>query len=336
MPAIADDVYFSILKTNSASEKTYNNYVARLRKLAELAEKPIHDVITNPNESYNIIKEHYPNVNTRKNMLTPILSIYRKTESLQKDFDKEWKTWQRFHENMDRIQEVKAKKNKMNDKQKNNYVSTEDVHLKLLELGKTDPHHTLHSSLQYLLLCLLNDIKPKRSDLGNVKIYRGKDPNKNNENYIVLKCNEDKTAQNMTDTSYLVLNVYSKTKSVYGRIEEDLSFDTARAIVMSLRRHPRDYLFVDKFKKPYTKNDSYGKFVVNTFNALFGKKTGTSLWRHIYIKEKVDASAAEEELDEIARLMLHSSRLQQRYRFAKENTAKDKKKRCICVSSADE
>lgn len=222
------------------------------------------------------------------------------------------------------LQEVSAKKNQLNAKQKKNYTGTEDVKLKWIELGKQDPHVTIKSSQEYLLLTILNELTPKRSDFGEVRIYRNKDPNKYDGNYIVLH----DASSNVS--SYLVLNNYKTSKSL-GRYEEELTAEADKVIKESLRRHPRDYLFVGHDRKPYSTNDSYGKYVVRVFNTLFGKKTGTSLWRHIFITEKVSAEASEATREAIARSMLHSEKQQGRYRVSKEDSSKI----CYCVRKGD-
>ena len=312
-----------VLRKSLTSEKSLNNYMTRLAKLEEVTGKPLDIILKSPKQVYPGIKETYKNINTRKNMITPILTLFKNDPVLQATHADAWATWKRYHEDMNTLQEVNAKKNKMTQKQQENYTSTEEVALKLEELRKQDPHKTLTLSLQYVLLALLNDIKPKRSDLGNIKIYRNQDPNESLSNYLVL--------MDHPNASYFVLNQYSKTKKIYGKIEEELDRSTVQIIKDSLRKYPREHLFVDRFHKPYVNNDSYGKFVVKCFNDHFGRKTGTSLWRHVFIKEKVDPGAPEEQLEEIARLMLHSPKLQQRYRFA--DTSGNKV--CLCVDKAD-
>ena len=66
-------------------------------------------------------------------------------------------------------------------------------------------------------------------------------------------------------------------------------------------------------------NDTYGSFVQRTFEQLFGRGTGVSLLRHIYISEKLDFdNMTLEEQDEEARLMLHTSGLQKQYKWPKK------------------
>lgn len=309
------------LKLNLKSTKSFENYKFRIEKLEKAVNKPVDYILYHPSEVYPIIKEKYPNINTRKNMLTPLLSLFRVNPSLLKDEigQKSKEEWKNYHDDMSALQTVKIKKNKMPEKYKEKYTSMEEIELKLRELRKGDPHTTLRDSQRFMLLTLLTDIKPKRSDLGSIRIYKDKDPNKKDENYIVLR-------EKATEPTYLVLNNY-KTKKFYGRVEEDLATDTVKVLKQSLRRFPRDYLFIDHHMRPYQSNDAYGKFVVRVFNELFGKKMGTSLFRHVYAIEKVNPNAPEEELDETARLMLHSTEVNRNYRWVDKNEMI-----CLCKS----
>lgn len=302
------------LKNNLDSEKSYNNYIVRINKLVETVNKPIEYIVDHPKEVYPIIKEKYPNINTRKNMITPILTLFRLNTELDKENKDQWK---KYHDDMSLIQSVRIKKNIMPEKVKDKYTSFEEIELKLKELKEEDPHRNIRLSQKYLLLTILTDIKPKRSDLGAVKIYKDKDPSKKDENYIVLR---DK----ISESSYIVMNIY-KTKKFYGRVEEDLNKETVKVLKDSLRRYPRNYLFIDKNMGPFKTNDSYGKFVISTFNEFFGKKTGTSLFRHIYVIEKDRPDATEEELEENSRLMLHSTNVHRNYKWVDRGTMT-----CIC------
>ena len=316
---MSDESFMKALKESLSSEKSYANYVVRLNLIKSVCKKEtLKEVLLNPATAYPLLKTRYPNPNSRKSMMVPLLSLFRLNPSLSEDSQKEWK---RYFDECAALVETDAKKNKMKEKQKEKYVSTEEVDLKRLEMKKGDPHANKHSSLQYVLLTLLCDITPKRSDLGRLRVYFGDDPGSKDENYIVLR-----NAKSGLE-SYLVMNVYKTAKS-FGRMEEELSNETIKVLKESLRRYPRNHVFVGRNGRPYESNNTYGKFVERTFLELFGKATGPSLWRHIFISEKVKADASEDKLEEIANLMLHGVNQQRRYRFAD----KEGKKACVCIT----
>jgi hypothetical protein len=252
-------------------------------------------------------------------MIVPLSSIFKHDIVLHNAHPAASHEWIKYNEHLMTFYETKSKQNLITEKQKEHYVSFAEIELKFHEFQKEDdPHATLAKSMMYLLLGIITDITPKRSDLGNIKIYR-EDPNINTENYLVLKPKGE-------GSSYIVLNIY-KTSKFYKRYEEDLSSKFINILKQSLRRYPREHLFINTEHKPYYENATYGKFVQRTFEKLFGKSTGTSLLRHIYIVEKVDFSQSEEELNQIANSMLHSINIQRKYRFVQ-----GKEQKCICTN----
>jgi hypothetical protein len=119
------------------------------------------------------------------------------------------------------------------------------------------------------------------------------------------------------------MNIY-KTSKHYKKIEEELPEGLVRDIRVSVKRWPREYLFVKDAEKPHggkdpMNNSTYSAFVQRTFEHLFGRGTGVSLLRHIYISEKLNLdNMTLEEQEEEARLMLHTSGLQRQYKWPKK------------------
>lgn len=318
--------YFESLK-KLASEKSYSNYVTRLNTIINLQGikgESLHNVLVNPSKYYPIIKDQYTNINTRKNMVVAVVSVFKHDKTLQESYASEYASWVQQMKDLGSYLDEQSKHKTPSKKQTENYVSFDEIKLKFHELQKDDdPHSSFNKSLAYVLLAIVLDITPKRCDLGNMKIYHNEDPNNNNENYIVLKSKSD------NGSSYLVLNNY-KTSKVYKRYEEDLSWKFINIMKQSLRRYPRKHLFVNTERQPYVDNDHYGKFFQRTFLKLFGKATGTSLLRHIYIIENIDFSKTEGELESIAKTMLHSFSQQSKYKFVRNSL-----QTCICKPKAN-
>jgi hypothetical protein len=286
---------------------TIENYKSRIRSLlSKLQTTDLFEVLKNPATYYPKIREHYPSITTRKNMLTPLLVILREDPDLISEEDR--KKWKQYHDDLSRYQKAAVSRSEPSEKQMAKYTSFEEIENKYTDLGRTSPHSTFKNSMQYLLLSIVVHLRPKRADLGSVKIYYEKNPNKTDENYIVLR---------KRGSSFLVMNIY-KTNKFYHTIEEDLPEILVGDIQTSLRRYPRDYLFETSEHKPM-KNNTYTKFFQRSFEDLFGKALGPSLLRHIFISEKLDfnnMSIAEQEHE--AKLMLHTRGLQQQYKWAKK------------------
>ena len=269
--------------------------------------KPLSEIIVNPDVYYPQIQKAYPSLTTRKNVLTTLLSLFREDADLKSKLDIQTK-WKKLHDDLSKLQEAKSKRSEPEPKQVEKYTSYEEIEKKYNELKKSRFHDTERHSMQYVLLSIIVNLRPKRADLGAVKIYRETDPRKTDENYMVLR---------KTGSSYLVMNLY-KTSKYHQTVEEDLPASLVRDIETSLARWPREYVFRKDDGKPMS-NNTYSAFVKKTFEEFFGRGTGVSLLRHIYITEKLDFDDMTiEEQNEEAKLMLHTTGLQRQYKWPKK------------------
>lgn len=308
---ISDKKIEEKLESLYENKTTLSTYVTRIRRLRDITvqSKSYTELVSNAEDSYEKIRLAYPNITTRKNMITSILSLFKNIDELKNAYPEDQIEWKKFHDNMESFQKAKYKKHIPDEKQLAKYTPFEDIELKYKELKKNDPHKTLKSSLQLILLSIITSTPPKRSDYGEMKIYYETDPNDTTTNYIVIK--HDKP-------SYMVFNQY-KTSKTFKRIDQDLPLQTINDIKDSLRRHPRDYLFVNRFKKPFTTLGGFSIYFGNTFNNLFGRKTGTTMIRHIYITEKVSFDDMDDDkLEDVAKQMLHSTNVQKKYNWNKK------------------
>jgi hypothetical protein len=293
------------------SEKTRTTYLSRLRSLQSKLDVPLFDALKDPETQYPKIQTAYPSITTRKNILTVILVLFREEEELRTKYADAGARWKKLHDDLSKHQGAKIRRSEPEDKQVQKYTSFEEIEAKYKELQKGTPHQTERSSMQFLLLSILVNLRPKRADLGAVRIYRDVDPRHKDQNYIVLR-------KPSAGSSYLVMNMY-KTSKHYRTVEEDLTAGLVRDLETSLKRWPRDYLFRKDDGQPMIKNNTYSRFVMTTFEDFFGRATGVSLLRHIYISEKLELdNMTMEEQDEEAKLMLHTSGLQRQYKWPKK------------------
>lgn len=323
MNLIDDETYVSIVQTAYSNDKTRANYLARLSKLRSVCNNAsYYDILSKPNEFYPIIHAKYENISTRKNMLTTILVLFKHCDELRASLVEQHKRWKKFHDDMDSFQEAQYKKNLPNPDQLSKYTSFDEMDKKYKELKNgPDPHDTRQNSQRLVLLSILTSIPPKRADYSKIKVYYDTDPNKQNENYMVLR-------RNTKHPSYLVFTVY-KTSEDYKRIDEVLPLMVFKDVMDSLRRHPRDYLFVNRYGDPFASNNAFSKYVIQMFVAFFGRATGTTMLRHIYITEKVDFNELnDEELEEISKQMMHSTKLQRKYNWSKKGICDNYRRIC--------
>ena len=318
---ITDKEVHKFLEKAYDKPTTLSNYIHRLERLRDkvVGATSYHTLIANPDTSYEKIRMAYPNISTRKNMITVILSLFKNIEELRKTLPQQHARWKTFHDNMDSFQEAKYKKHLPDVEQLAKYTPFEDIELKYKELAKGDPHESLTDSLQFILLSIVVSTPPKRSDYGSMRIYYENDPNSSDANYVVV-C--------QTRPSYMVFNKY-KTSKEYKRIDQELPLHTTRDIKASLRRHPREYLFVNRFKEAFASNDGFSKYVVSVFKRLFGRNTGVTMLRHIFITEKLSFDDMDDDqLENVAQQMLHSTKLQKKYNWSKKAICNTLKKMC--------
>lgn len=318
-----DSTIVRIIENAYTKDTTRSNYLNRLTRLKEICDnKSYFNILSNPDTYYVSIRENYPNISTRKNVLTLILALFKNSEALRNDLVDQHKRWRKFHDDMDGFQEAKYKKNMPNPDQLAKYTPMEEIELRYKELKKeSDPHETLQSSQTIVLLSIITSTPPKRSDYGSMAIYQEKDPNHTDENYLVIRSNPK-------HTSYMVFTKY-KTSDEHRRIEQDIPKQTFKDIHDSLRRHPRDYLFMNRFNDPFKTNDAFSKFVIRTFKRLFDRNTGVTMLRHIFITEKLSWDEMnDEELDDVAHQMMHTTKLQRKYNWNKKAICDNLKRIC--------
>jgi hypothetical protein len=304
-----EERFISVLDRAFPNAKTRANYKSRLNTLVKnVGAKTLLEVLETPETWYPAVQKAYPSLTTRKNVLTAVLVLFREDAELAKKTGIQ-AFWKKRHDDLARHQDAKVRRSKPEDKQIAKYTSYEEIEAKYDALKKTAPHGSLRSSQYYLLLSVLVHLRPKRADLGAVQIFHDTDPRRTDINYVVLRS---------TGTSYLAMNMY-KTSKHYQTVEEDLPEGLVRDIQQSLRRWPREHLFVKERGGGPMSNNTYSLFVQRAFEDMFGRATGVSLLRHIYISEKLNFdNMTMEEQEEEARLMLHTSGLQRTYKWPKK------------------
>jgi hypothetical protein len=299
-----EDLVYSFLSRyeNLVTAKDYKNKLNTLLRQANLSqnEKGLAAYLKNPVSNYEIMLKNYPALTTRRTMLSVILAAISDKES------PEYKQFHKYHVNVTRFVEALAKKNQATAAQKEKYVGFSDIEAKYKQLALNNPHKTLANSQQFVLLSMVTSIPPKRADFRSICIYKTYQGETSEENYLVLRA---------TGQPYFVFNSY-KTHKTYGEIKEPLPPQLEADVRESLRRWPRAHLFVNRFGNPFANNQGYAEWVQRQFEILFGKRTGVSLIRHIYISEKLDLHKMnDEKLEKVARQMMHSKDMQRVYRW---------------------
>jgi hypothetical protein len=278
------EITLEALKT-VAAEKTLAAYEQRLTSLKKgLPGKTWEWILTHPDESYAALSERVKAGNTRANYLTAVCTLMKVHPKFVEAHEGDQEKWKKYLKENRTKEYERYSTNKLSEKQKQNMVEWEEVVEKVRVL-KADPstHQTMRKHLQYLLLSTMLSTTPKRADLGNLKIVKRKPAEHDTMNYLL-----------MGKTPVLVINIH-KTRSTHGPIIDPLTPEYAAVVRDSLERYPREYLFISSEGKPYVLNNSYTAFVRATFSDLFdGRKLGVSLWRHVFVSEKMDFNAMQQ------------------------------------------
>ena len=293
-------------------------YVERLRTMVAHFETNIYWIITHPDEVLEWILKKSDVLSTQKSYIISVLAIFKHNEGLKIQLKKHYDVWFKKFTEIDEAITQRYKTNEPSEKQLNAYVEFKDIVKKRDSLEE--------GSIDKLLLGFYTYIRPLRADFNAVRIYRktGEDDdripveNKREANYIIF---EDDNG-NDKDV-HLILNEF-KTQRHHNKFDKKLPDELVKELKASLKKIPREWLFVDKFGKPYVATNSYTKWANRALNRLFGKPLTITMIRHSFISSLDQNTLTILEKEEIAKEMAHSRGMQELYRFVhKENNGKE-------------
>lgn len=334
---MTDEQVLKALETAIDNGNTFHNYKARFATLLKkkgFEKASISAIASTPSKYWAHLREAYKtSVSSRRSMVTAVLAVFKHVPGFRDAHADAYKEWKGRFDELQMVQNDLLKDNRLSERQKEAYVSYDEILAKFLRMKKeSDPHATKETSLQYVLLAILLDLPPTRADLGSLLVTTN-DPRRGDINYIVLLPptvpginKPKKPAKN----SFIVLNKY-KTAKTYHRVDLEISSRTTIVIRDSLRRWPRNYVFTNTKNQPFD-NQAYGHYVQRSFDKMFGRRTGMSLLRHIFISEQADlATMSDREREELAAKMMHSTREQATtYRYIDDMTRGRRRQRCEC------
>lgn len=346
MVALTDADIERVLRRKVLNPVTLKTHLSRMSSIkGRMKMRDFQEVLRHPDKFARAIDGDNPR--TATNAVTTILAVIKHVDGLVTQGIR--KKWLALHSKLQRAQEAIYRRNQpLNDRQRQNYVSIDEVRAKVAELlahpppptlqhspssstpssyppssstppsfsadasKGSGPHATLRRSMALLLFAFYAYLTPKRSDLGELRVFRGKGPSPRGNiktydgNYVVLPNEEGAEG-------ILVIRKHKTASAMRGSgdIVEAVPPKLVRMIETSINKHPRDHVFVDREGHPYS-NNSYTKYVIRTFAQHFdGRKAGTALLRHAYVTDQVDFNKMSvEERERIARLMGHDIKMQ--------------------------
>lgn len=245
-----------------------------------------------------------------------IIALFIYNQELREGKKELYEEWKKLHDKIREPINTKYKLNEPTERQREGFVSYEDI-IKVRE--------TLEKgSMLRLLVYMYTEIPAVRVDFDHAKILE-KLPNEppTGENYIILD-----PARPM-----VVLESY-KTAKKYGRIEIDMPMTLVSEIKASLDEFPRSYLFVSsKNGMPYETKDAYRLWANKQLKKLFNKNFSLTTFRHAYISRR-DLQLEKQsgiEKEKVSKLMGHGIEQQRKYSYhtwlnKKEKNEKNEKK----------
>lgn len=244
-------------------------------------------IIRNLKEKYNIdnnkyFSTHYQNVidhlkdiasNKRKTLLSACLVFIENEKN-----DKATKAYRELMMNDSEVAKTDTMKNEKTDKQKENWISFNEIQNIYKKLEKSVNHlwnlenpsiDELQRLQQFVILACVSGIHipPRRLlDWTNFRI-NPKTIDEKKDNYI--------------DKNELVFTTF-KTSKFYGEQRVEIPSKLKSILNKWIKMNPTDYLFFDNLKKPLNQsqlNQRIGK--------IFDKKISTNMLRHIFISDEV-------------------------------------------------
>jgi hypothetical protein len=301
---VSSDLLKAILEAE-LSQVSKRVYVERLRTMVKEFDTNVYWIITHPSEVLEWIIKKSDVLSTQKSYIIAILAVFKHNIGLKIQLDKYYTQWFTKFTELDNAISERYKTNEPSERQLNAYVKFTDI---------VEKRDSLESgSINKLLLGFYTYIRPLRADFNAVRIY--------NTNTNI---NDNDTSENEKEANYIIFNTPNKatlilhefkTQRKNNEFTKELPNELVKELKLSLSKNPREWLFVDKFGKPYKAANSYTKWANRNFQKLFNKPLTITMIRHSYISSLDQNALTTLEKEEIAKEMAHSRGMQELYRF---------------------
>jgi len=309
-----DENIFTELKAQSpeATDATIKTYVYNLMLISKFFDEDISPELF---QEFDIIKEYLTSqsysMNTIKNKVSAIISYLK----MKKEDNKLIQQYKDYFDMLDGKLTRQSKKMEKNDKEKDNWMTKDDLikqseYLKSQLPKKITTYGDLIKWMKYIIL-LIHISYPFRNDLSKALIVNKSDPINNDDNYIVID-KKNKTAK-------FIIQAY-KTKRTYKRKELNIIPDIAKQIInyeKILNEYKKtnninnDLFLIDKKGGNLTTND-FTIFFKSIFENLNKDITATMI-RKIIVSSLYDVKA----IKALSEVMMHSPETALQY-YAKE------------------
>ena len=291
-------------------ESSLNLYITKLKRFIQNGKFDI-KIFDNTDTIFKHLDE-YPNISTRKSILTAIVVALQSQEKPNKQLI------DTYHEQMmkylNQENAVTFKQEKTN-KQKERWIEMDDFVESINKVGaeikeqkimkKKELDNCEYQLLQdYIILRLYHEY-PMRNDMASLHVIDDEKKIEENKNYLVVG-----------DEYKIILQQY-KTKKKYGKKEYVLDKNLQRLVKKLLKYNDSGYLLLNKNRKGKMTRNNLTLHLNRIFMKYTGKKIGSSLLRHIqsseFNKDKISLVEQQKQSKNVEDKFLHSGMMNQLY-----------------------
>jgi hypothetical protein len=310
--------FVEVIQNTDLGATSKKNYEHRLHRLVQLTNKDIDWVLSNCMKTLDILKkQNITEPQSLKALINSILTLFKHTKNLKLKRKKEYTCWIQQFKIVNAKAEEKYDKIQPSKRQIEAYVPWNDIILKRDELDK--------DSNAYLLLCLYTMLPPARADMNCVKIVSKSKLTdaeiKKHPNHIIV----------LPTGMKLVYNEFKTKSRKLQRYEKVLPQELVDVIQHSLKIKPREYLIVSpKTNNPYIKSNSFTQYFDRLLTSIFKKRMSINTLRHSFVNSVDMNKVTPLEKELLARDMMHSPEMFDRYRLVIPAEQSDDKKAKVC------
>jgi len=298
-----------IFKPN-LSDSSLKLYITKLKRFMQNGKFDI-KIFDNTDAIFKHLNE-YPNISTRKSILTSIVVALQAQEKPNK------KLIDIYHEQMMKYlnqENAVTFKQEKTEKQKERWIEMDTFVETINKVGeeikqqgimkKKELDNCQYQLLQdYIILRLFHDYS-WRNDIASINVVDNEDNLDENKNYLVVG-----------DKYKIILQNY-KTKKKYGKKEYILDKNLQRLVKKLLKYNDSGYLLLNKSRKSKMTRNNLTLHLNRIFMKYTGKKIGSSMLRHIQSselnKDKISLLEQQKQSRNVEDKFLHSGLMNQLY-----------------------
>jgi hypothetical protein len=306
--AMTDAYYEAALDAAPLSQASKRTYHGHLRVLRALTGKDIDYIVRHPKPMLAAIYQKTSEVLSRKSYINSVTTLFRHVPELAEKYSVQAAAWRAAQAVELAAAAKRYDSNEPTDRQRAAHVPWADV-LKARDALPKDGN-------DYLLLCMFTKIPPLRADFDRLAIVHKKltaaqvatEPN-----YLLVSPNPGADG---VPSMTLVLNEFKSKGARLQQYHKELPPDLCAVVHASLERQPRPYLFVrPSTGERFTSPSAYSLFANRILKRVFAPKpVNINTLRHSFVSALPDRLRVAAK-DAIARDMLHSPAMQERYKL---------------------